>query len=133
MVLQVPRGVRAEVSSTSDLWECEGADRGILRELCRQEGVEWVEGHAMPGHVHLCLSVPPKSSVAHTAGFLKGKSAVRIHRECLGRKKNFGGLHSWAKGYCVGTVGLDQRTIIRYDRHQEAEEQHLERLQIKGL
>jgi putative transposase len=87
----------------------------------------------MPDHVHLCLSVPPKFSVAHTAEFLKGKSAIRIHRECLGRKKNFGGLRSWAKGYCVGTVGLDERTIIRYVGHQEAEEQRLERLQIKGL
>ena len=36
---------------------------GILRELCQQGGVELVEGHAMPDHVHLCLSVPPKFSV----------------------------------------------------------------------
>jgi putative transposase len=28
----------------------------ILRELCRQRGIELVEGHAMPDHVHLCLS-----------------------------------------------------------------------------
>ena len=52
----------------------------ILRELCQQEGVELVEGHAMADHVHLCLSIPPKYSVAHTVGFLKGKSAIRIHR-----------------------------------------------------
>ena len=37
----------------------------ILRELCRQRGIELVEGHAMPDHVHLCLSIPPKYSVAH--------------------------------------------------------------------
>ena len=37
----------------------------ILRELCRQRGVELLEGHAMPDHVHLCLSIPPKYSVAH--------------------------------------------------------------------
>ena len=55
----------------------------ILRELCRQRGIELLEGHAMPDHVHLCLSIPPKYSVAHTIGFLKGKSAVRIHRELL--------------------------------------------------
>ena len=30
----------------------------ILRDLCRQRGVELVEGHAMPDHVHLCLSIP---------------------------------------------------------------------------
>jgi len=32
----------------------------ILRELCDQMGIELVEGHAMPDHVHLCLSIPPK-------------------------------------------------------------------------
>ncbi len=32
---------------------------GILRELCVQHEVELVEGHAMPDHVHLLLSVPP--------------------------------------------------------------------------
>ena len=61
----------------------------ILRGLCEQHGVELVEGHAMPDHVHLCLSIPPKYSVANTAGFLKGKSAIRIHREHLGRTRNY--------------------------------------------
>jgi len=55
----------------------------ILRELCRQKGVELLEGHLMADHVHMCVSIPPKYSVAHTIGFLKGKSAVRIHRHLL--------------------------------------------------
>lgn len=38
----------------------------ILRELCQQHGVELLEGHAMADHVHLCLSIPPKFSVANT-------------------------------------------------------------------
>ena len=106
---------------------------GILRELCRQADVELVEGHAMPDHIHLCLSIPPKLSVAHTVGFLKGKSAIRMHREYLGQKRNFTGLHFWAKGYCVSTIGLDEQTIIQYIRHQEAEERRLEQMQLKGL
>ena len=83
----------------------------ILRELCNQSGVELVEGHAMSDHVHLCLSIPPKYSVANTVGFLKGKSAIRIHREYLGRTRNFTGFHFWARGYCVSTVGLDEAVI----------------------
>jgi putative transposase len=65
----------------------------------------------MPDHVHLCLSIPPKYSVANTVGWLKGQSAIRIHRECLGRARNFTGLHFWARGYCVSTVGLDEQVI----------------------
>ena len=82
---------------------------GILRQLCQQEGVELVEGHALPDHVHLCLSIPPKYSVANTVGFLKGKSAIRIHREFLGRERNFTATTSGREGYCVSTMGWTSR------------------------
>ena len=59
----------------------------ILRELSEQRGVELLEGHAMPDHVHLCLSIPLKYNVSYTVGFLKGKSAVRIHRELLRKRR----------------------------------------------
>ena len=87
----------------------------------------------MPDHVHVCLSIPPKYSVANTVGFLKGKSAIRIHREFLGREKNFTGLHFWARGYCVSTVGLDEQVIREYIRNQENEEKRQEQMQLKGL
>jgi len=90
----------------------------ILRELCRQAGIELLEGHLMPDHVHMCVSIPPKYSVAHTIGFLKGKSAVRIHRQLL-RERRMTGLHFWATGYSVSTVGLDETRIRQYIRDQE--------------
>ena len=89
----------------------------ILRELCEQRGVDLLEGKAVRDHVHMCLSIPPKLSVAHTIGFLKGKSAVRIHRELL-RERRMTGLHFWATGYCVSTVGLDEQRILKYIREQ---------------
>ena len=90
----------------------------ILRELCPQRGIELLEGHAMPDHIHLCLSIPPKHSVAYTIGFLKGKSAVRIHRELL-KERRMTGLHFWATGYCVSTVGLDEARVQQYIREQD--------------
>ena len=105
----------------------------ILRQLCEQEGVELVEGHALGDHVHLCLSIPPKFSVANTIGFLKGKSAIRIHREYLGRDRNFIGYHFWARGYCVSTVGLDEQAIREYIRKQEEEEKRQEQLPLGEL
>ena len=89
----------------------------ILRELCRQKGIELLDGNLRPDHIHMCLSVPPKFSIAHTIGFLKGKSAVRIHRELLGERR-MTGLHFWATGYCVSTVGLDQTKVRQYIRDQ---------------
>ena len=90
----------------------------ILRNLCRQRGVELIEGHAMADHIHLCLSIPPKFSVSAVIGFLKGKSAVRIHRGVL-EQRRLTGLHFWSPGYCVSTVGLDERTIREYIQRQE--------------
>ena len=90
----------------------------ILRELCRQRGVEMLEGHAMPDHIHMCLSIPPKYSVAFVLGFLKGKSTVRIHRELL-HERRMSGLSFWASGYCVSTVGLDETRVRQYIREQE--------------
>ncbi len=80
----------------------------ILRQLCRQKGVEILEGHAMSDHIHLVLTIPPKFSVAMVVGCLKGKSAIQIHRELLGVKKGFTGKNFWSRGYCVSTVGLDE-------------------------
>ena len=96
----------------------------IIRQLSRQKNVEILEGHAMVDHIHLCLSIPPKYSVAMVIGYLKGKSAIRIHKECLGRKKGFTNLHFWIRGYCVSTVGLDEKTIREYIRNQEQLEKH---------
>ena len=102
----------------------------ILRELCRQRGVELLEGHCMLDHIHMCLSIPPKYSVAHTIGFLKGKSAVRIHRELL-QERRMTGLHFWSAGYSVSTVGMDEDQIRRYIREQEKRESGQGELDLK--
>ena len=91
---------------------------GIIRDSCRQKGIELLEGHAMPDHIHLLLSIPPKFSVAHTVGFIKGKSAIQIHRKVLGTKR-MTGLSFWATGYCVSTVGLDEEKIKKYIKDQD--------------
>ena len=98
----------------------------ILIDLCRQRGIEMIEGHLMHDHIHMCLSVPPKFSIAFAIGFKKGKSAVWIHRQIL-RNKRVTGLHFCSRGYCVSTVGLDEATIRKYIREQDKlEKQQME-------
>ena len=74
---------------------------GILRELFRQKGAEVLEGYAMADHVHVCVSVPPKLSIAEVVGFVKGKSAIQFHRKYLGRKQNFGAGSVFGPFVCV--------------------------------
>jgi len=99
----------------------------ILRDLCNQKGIDLLEGHAMNDHVHLCLSIPPKYSVAYTIGFLKGKSAVRIHRELL-QERRMTGVHFWATGYWVSTVGRDEGAVRKYIREQEERDRQQSKL-----
>ena len=99
----------------------------ILRELCRQKDIELVEGNALPDHVHLLLSVPPKYSIANTVGYLKGKSAIRINRDLEKVKGSMYGRAFWSRGYCVSTVGLDEARIKEYIQNQEKHERDEER------
>jgi putative transposase len=89
-----------------------------------------VEGKAMPDHIHMLVSVPPKYSIAMTIGYLKGKSAVRIHRQVLGTKGTLFGRSFWARGYCVSTVGLDEHQIRQYIKEQEKLEKDQEQMDL---
>ena len=92
----------------------------MLRELSEWKGVEIIEGHLMPDHIHMLVSIPPKISVASYVGFLKGKSALRIFDTFPNLKYKFGNRHFWAEGYYVSTVGLNTQTVQKYIREQEA-------------
>ncbi len=128
-------------------WECEyhvvfipkyrrkqiyGALRRDLGKLFRglaEQKESWVEeGHLMPDHVHMMLSIPPKHSVSQVVGYIKGKSAIHIARNYGERKRNFVGEHFWARGYFVSTVGRDENVIREYIRHQEIEDKRQDQL-----
>lgn len=102
----------------------------IFRDLARQRGCEVLEGHLMPDHVHVLLSIPPKYAVCQVVGFIKGKSAIQIARNFQGRKKNFTGENFWARGYYVSTAGKDENLVREYIRKQENEDKRLEQLKL---
>jgi putative transposase len=70
----------------------------------------------------MLLSVPPKFSIAMTIGYLKGKSAVRIHREIERVAGTLFGRSYWSRGYCVSTVGLEEQKIRLYIQEQDKHE-----------
>ena len=52
--------------------------RDIIKQLCAYKGVEILEGHLMPDHIHMLVSIPPKLSASQFMGYLKGKSSLMI-------------------------------------------------------
>ncbi len=107
--------------------------QGIIKELCKYKGVEIIEGHAMPDHIHLLLSIPPKYSVSSFMGYLKGKSALMIFDRHANLKYKFGNRHFWAEGYYVSTVGFNEATIAKYIREQELHDQMIDKVSVKEL
>lgn len=85
--------------------------RDIIKLLCSYKGVDIIEGHLMPDHIHMLVSIPPKISVSSFMGYLKGKSALMIFDKHANLKYKYGNRHFWAKGYYVSTVGLNEATI----------------------
>ena len=105
----------------------------VFRSLAEQWECKVEEGHLMPDHVHMLLSVPPKCSVSNVMGFIKGKSAIHIARVYAGRRRNFVGQHFWARGYWVSTVGKNEAAVRQYIQNQEKEDKRLEQLEMVAL
>ncbi|MBP9903049.1 MAG: IS200/IS605 family transposase, partial [Verrucomicrobia bacterium] len=68
----------------------------VFREQARQKECEITEGHLMPDHVHMLISIRTKYSVGQVMGFLKGKTAIHIARVYAGRRRSFVGQQFWA-------------------------------------
>jgi len=52
----------------------------VFRKLAAQRESRFEEGHLMPDHVHMLVSIPPKYAVAQVVRFIKGKSAIHLAR-----------------------------------------------------
>ncbi|WP_302887030.1 IS200/IS605 family transposase [uncultured Slackia sp.] len=103
----------------------------ILRRLCEYKGIEIIEGHLMPDHVHMLVAIPPKYSVASVMGCLKGKSSLMIFALHANLKHEFGNRKFWAEGCYVSTVGLNEATIAKCIREQEAADIALDKLSVE--
>src|ERR1700678_1684348 len=61
----------------------------VFRKLTLQKESKVEEGHLMPDHVHMLLSIPPKYAVSQVVGFIKAKSAIHMARVYGERKRGF--------------------------------------------
>ena len=103
----------------------------ILRQLCAYKGLEIMEAHAMPDHIHMLVRIPPKIAVSNFMGYLKGKSSLMIFERHANLKYKYGNRNFWAKGFFVSTVGLDTKKVQEYIRDQEKEDMMQDNLSNK--
>ena len=102
----------------------------VLHKLAEQKESRIEEGHLLPDHVHMLISIPPKYAVSNVVGFIKGERAIYLARVYGKRKQNYAGQSFWARGLFVSTVGRDEATIREYIRSQELEDQRLDQMNL---
>ena len=102
----------------------------ILRQLCNYKGVEIIEGHLMPDHVHMLVSIPPKLSVSSFMGYLKGKSSLMIFQRFGNMKFAYRNREFWCKGYYVDTVGKNTAAIKSYIANQLKQDKEMDQISL---
>ena len=96
--------------------------RELIREICRTNDIEILQGHIRPDHVHLLLDIPPHLAPSRVMQAIKGKSSIRLMREFRSLGKSFWGRHLWARGYFVATSGnVTDEAVAQYIATQDAE------------
>src|SRR6056297_697015 len=102
--------------------------RGYLRKLFPKilrslPACEIIEYNIQVDHIHMIMIIPPKYSVADVIGQIKAQTSSRL-------RKKFSWLSNvywkenivWSPGYFVSTVGIDEKSIIKYVQFQESQD-----------
>jgi len=96
--------------------------RELIRQICKEHGVEILRGHISKDHVHLFVSVPPHLAISKLVQYLKGKSSYKMLQENKQLSKEFWGRHLWGRGYFVATSGnVTDEVILEYIEKQEVD------------
>jgi len=89
--------------------------REILREVCRNEGVEILKGHVSKDHVHLLVGIPPHVTISRLVQRLKGKSSYKLLHGFESLRRQYWGRHLWARGYfCCSSGNVTDEVIKAY-------------------
>ena len=133
MDVQVSHRFCAEVSKESILWGDKKRRKRHTETTVFQKGVEVLEGELCPDHVHLLVAIPPKLSVSHFMGYLKGKSSLMIYEKYGNLKYKYRGRQFWCREYYVDTTGKNTKKIQEYIQNQLKKDEEMEQLTLEGL
>ena len=96
--------------------------RELVREICRTNDIEILQGHVAAEHVHILVSAPPNMSASKMMQYVKGKTSRKLMMEFRHLNKTFWGRHMWARGFFVATSGnVTDEVIQEYIRLQGEE------------
>ena len=94
--------------------------RTIIRQVCKELGVQIVSGVLSREHVHMFVEIPPHLAVSDFVRRVKGQSSHRVQMEFPDLRKRYWGRHFWARGYFSTTSGnITDDVILQYLQEHE--------------
>jgi putative transposase len=85
--------------------------------------IEVIKLNVQLDHVHLVAVIPPRFSVASVVSFIKTQSAKALKAKFPFLDKVYVEQDGvWSTGYCVSSVGLNEKEILHYVQYQEKED-----------
>src|SRR6202047_1843198 len=94
--------------------------RTIIRQVCKELGVQIVSGILSREHVHMLVEIPPHIAVCDFVRRVKGRSSHRVQMEFPELRKRYWGRHFWARGYFSTTSGnITDDVILQYLKYHE--------------
>ena len=92
----------------------------VLRSL---PSCEIIEYNIQADHIHMEMIIPPSYKVSEVIGRIKCQTASRLQKKVpwlsqVYWKENI----VWSPGYFVSTIGLNEKSILDYVRHEETQD-----------
>ncbi len=84
--------------------------------------IEIVKVNVQVDHVHMVAVIPPRFAVAQAVAFIKSQSAKALKAKFPFLKKLYLTEGIWSTGYCVSSIGLNEKEILHYVAYQEKED-----------
>jgi len=96
--------------------------RDMVKQVCKEQSVEIIQGHVRPEHVHLVASIPPHLAVSKLLQYIKGRTGRKLLQEFEHLRKRYYGGHLWSRGFYSATSGnITDQMIIDYVKTQDRE------------
>lgn len=85
--------------------------------------IEVIKLNVQEDHVHMVIIIPPRRAVSSVVQYIKSQSGKYLReRFPFLQKVYYGRSGIWSRGYCVSSVGLNEKEILRYVEFQEKED-----------
>ena len=112
-----------------------GVRQYVQKLLAHMDGldpdIEVLKVNAPLDHVHMVAVIPPRVAVADVIQFLKSQSGKLMKARFPFLQKLYNGKEGiWSRGYCVSTIGLNEKEILAYVTYQDKEDRGQLRLEF---